>query len=105
MTRALLIHPKAQLDVLEIAAWIARDSLVQSDRFGHALVDTLVSIAESPNAGRALDTRRPRLRGLRWRAVQGFRSYLVYYRVASNAVSIIRVLHAHRDRTAALLEP
>jgi toxin ParE1/3/4 len=44
----------------------------------------------------------PRLIEVRKRSVIGFRNYLVFYRVDSGRVEIIRVLHGARDISAIL---
>lgn len=66
-----------------------------ADRFCNAVEDALIFLTHHPEAGRlagfplAPDVRR-------W-GVSGFRSYILFYRVRTDGVLIVRLLHGARD--------
>lgn len=85
------IKPRAKADLAEIWRYIAIDSDAVADTFIATLHAKFQVIANSPNIGRARDA-----------LAVGVRSfpvgrYVVFYRVLSDAVVIIRVLHSARD--------
>ncbi|HEX3355708.1 MAG TPA: type II toxin-antitoxin system RelE/ParE family toxin [Tepidisphaeraceae bacterium] len=104
MTFRLRIRPAADHDVDELAAYIARQSLEQALRFYDAVADTYKLILQAPSRWPIYEFSNPRLGGIRKRAVRGFRNHLVFYRIDSNKVEIIRVLHGARDIPAILEE-
>lgn len=88
---AILKRPQALIDLSEIWAYIAEDSIANADAFA-ALIDNKPHLlAKQPGMGRS----RPELG-------QGLRSfvvghYVVFYRPGSKGIEIVRVLHGARD--------
>lgn len=78
------------LDVTEIAAYIAQDSLSASDQWVDVLTEKLVMLAETPALGR----RRPRLA----KQLRSFPygHYMIFYRIRPDGIEVIRVLHGAR---------
>jgi toxin ParE1/3/4 len=92
--RAVRVQAAAAQDLGSILAHISQDSPESAERFPDAFQFTLAAIAEYPLLGHPVRTRASMLKGLRRRAVIGFRSYLVFYLVpATGPVLVLRVLH------------
>lgn len=51
----------------------------------------------SPNLGFKDEYQSERLRGIRRWRVDGFKNYLLFYRVLSKQIEVVRVLHGARD--------
>ena len=94
-----LIHklPEARQDLVEIADYLAQDSLSPSDRFLEAADKTFEFLGSMPDIGSPWESENPALAGLRVWPVSGFKRYLVFYRSTEDSIQIVRVLHAARD--------
>jgi len=83
--------PLARADRLDIWLHIAADSLSAADRLTDKLDDAVHRLSEFPEAGPP----RPELgAGIRLCPVDNF---LIFYRMAGDAIEIVRILHAARD--------
>ena len=92
---AYRLSPLAEQDLEEIWLYVAEDSSpTTADRLIDAIVDRFDLIAEQPAVGRA----RPEF-GVDVRSFV-VESCVIYYRV-EDEVLIARVLHGHRDQSAA----
>jgi len=96
------IRPRARLDVVELATYIGKDSVLAANRFLDASEATFGFLAESPHLGAAYPTRNQRLCGLRVFRVEGFPNHLAFYLNRSCGVEIVRVVHGARDLDEAL---
>lgn len=90
MTKYSLTAP-ARMDVQEIVAYIEEDNSDAASAIVDRLFDRFVSIAKMPEIGR-----------LREEFGTGLRSfpegnYLIFYRLTSRGIEILRVLHSARD--------
>jgi toxin ParE1/3/4 len=97
---ALPIHktPLAQLDLLDIASFIAEDNLDAAERFLDAADETFAWLASMPLIGRACAFRNPLAQGVRLWRVRRFERYLIFYRpIATGGIEVVRVLHSSRD--------
>lgn len=83
--------PESRLDLLEIAAFIARDNPSRARSFVDELAADCARLATQPGVGAA----RPEL-GNGARLLPHGR-YLIFYRVDGDVVRIARVLHSARD--------
>lgn len=90
--------PTSKRDLLEIAAWIARDNPERARSFVEELRVTCRALAHHPESAIA---RSDLLPGLRCRP---HGAYLIFYRPLPAGVLVIRILHGARD-VAALLPP
>ena len=63
---------------------------------------SFAAIARSPGMGVAVPSRNARLAGLRKWRVRDFPNLLIFYRESSEAIRIVRVLHAAQDWWALL---
>jgi len=89
---AVRLSAEALADLDDIWFYIARDSVLNADRFIDRLVATMAdTLSAVPLAGRAREELGMGLRSL------AFGEYLVFYRVRANNVEIVRVIHGRRD--------
>ena len=88
---------QAELDVFEIAAYIAEDNPDAGRRFLAAAEAAFLQIAQMPGIGRVRDFGHPELGGLRSWRVKGFKNYLVFYREMPQGPEVVRVLHGAQD--------
>lgn len=99
----LIILPAAGADIENVYERIATDSVDAADRFFRAATATIDRLRTTPEMGRRRRFRIAGLSGLRSLHVTGFRNYVIYYRI-TEAVYVVRVLHASRDSSRALRE-
>ena len=97
MKRRLLKYPEANRDLIEIADYIARDSIDAALRFLDAADATFLDLLAFPGMGAVRDVKNDQLGELRSWAVRGFANYLIFYRVTNEGIEIVRVLHGARD--------
>ena len=86
--------PKAQADLESHQDYIARDRPGASLAWVERLDSRCTTLAQNPGWGRRRGDLRAGLRSL------PFGRYLIFYRVTSRGVEIVRVLHAARDLQA-----
>jgi toxin ParE1/3/4 len=65
-------HAHVEQDILDLAAWIARDSRDTAFRFLDAVEDTIAGLRQMPRKGSPKQLRDRRLAGVRTWAVRGF---------------------------------
>jgi toxin ParE1/3/4 len=87
----ILKRPRAALDLVEIWAYIAEDSVTDADRFAARIDKTFRLLAGRPGVGRVRLEIYPDLRSF----VIG--KYVVFYLPLKNGIDVIRVLHGARD--------
>jgi toxin ParE1/3/4 len=81
----------AELDLLEIWAYIAEDSPRAADRFLDFLDQKCRTLAEAPGIGRLREDLAPDLRSF------PVKRYVVFYRPIEDGIEVARVLSAYRD--------
>ncbi len=88
----LIFAPAAKLDLLKIGEHIKRDNPARAATFVEELVDRCSTLIDSPRRYPLV----PRYEhwGIR-RCVHG--NYLIFYRVRTDAVDIVHVLHGAMD--------
>jgi toxin ParE1/3/4 len=78
--------------------YMDRQGLDLAARFLAALSKSGSLIATNPHLGSTRRYRVKGLEGLRWLALKSpFQKHLIFYRLDSGAIDIVRVLHASRD--------
>jgi toxin ParE1/3/4 len=87
----LRITPRASSDLIEIWSYIADDSVASADAFIDKLYETIQLLAAKPGSGRHREELAPGIQSF------PFGRYIIFYRVVSAAIEIVRVLHAARD--------
>ena len=88
----VVITTPARLDLLEIAQYIANDSVDRAVSFTEELVDQCYAIGDFPKAYPLIP--RYEKHGVR-RCVH--RNHLIFYRIRSRQVDILRIVHGARD--------
>jgi toxin ParE1/3/4 len=85
------ITPRATADLIEIWSYIADDSVANADAFVDKLCETIQAIGRQPGLGRRREELAP--------GTQSFPHgrYILFYRLVSGAIEIVRVLHSARD--------
>jgi toxin ParE1/3/4 len=104
VTRRIVWSPEAERDAIEIAAFIGQDHRAAALRFFDAIEATLEELIAMPGAGRAFPSRQPAIAQIRFRPINGFRNYLIFYRVIDSGIAVVRIVHGARDLPA-LFDP
>ena len=97
MKRRLLIRPAAVRDICDHHTRIAAEQPYAAERFVDAIDETMDSLREHPEVGRACDFRSPALADMRRTLVRGFRMLILFHRAVGDDLVLERVLHAARD--------
>jgi toxin ParE1/3/4 len=93
-------------DLLQVHDYLREQATsALADRFLMAVERTMEQIRRYPAAGSLFRPRLISLAGLRWWPIAEFPRYLVYYRVESGVLDIVRVLHGARDAKRELSQP
>jgi|SRR6266852_6966491 len=87
----LRITPRATLDLIEIWNYIADDSIENADLFIDQLDEAMRKLRRYPGMGRQREELAPRIRSF------PYQRYVIFYRIDSKTIEIVRVLHGARD--------
>ena len=93
MKRAVRVLRRAQLDLLEIQAYVLHDHPAAGGRLIDALVGELARLGRFPSRGARPRDERLRRAGYRY-VVHG--EYLIFYKMLGSYVRVYRVLHGRR---------
>lgn len=85
------ISPRARADLIEIWNYIADDSQANADAFVDKLYETIESLGRHPGSGRRRDELAPGIQSF------PYGRYMIFYRVVTSSIEIVRVLHGARD--------
>ncbi len=88
----VVLTAEAESDLESIAEHVARDSVTAALSLVHELREKCLALAEAPR-GYPLVPRYEH-HGIRRRP---FGSYLIFYRVGSEAIEVVHILHGARD--------
>ncbi len=94
----IAVRPRASVDLAEIWAFIAEDSIKHADKFAALIDDQFLGLARRPQMGRSRSELAPNLRSL------PVGQYVIFYVPLPKSVEIIRVLHGARDIESILQE-
>jgi plasmid stabilization system protein ParE len=97
VTHAVRRHVDVENDILDLAAWIARDSKQAAYRFLAAVEDSILSLRLFPGRGSPKRLRDRRLAGVRSLAVAGFPKHLILYEQRGKDVYVLAVIHGARN--------
>jgi addiction module RelE/StbE family toxin len=86
------LTPDAESDLEAIAEYIARDNVTTALNFVHELREKCLALAQAPRAYPLVP--RYQHRGIRRRPVG---NYLIFYRIGTEAIQVVHVLHGARD--------
>jgi toxin ParE1/3/4 len=90
-------RPIVVQDLIDHATYIAANNLDAGGRFLYAAEATFQRLAELPAIGKLSGFSHPQLTDIRQYPIKGFRNYLVFYRIQSETIEILRVLHGAQD--------
>lgn len=100
MSRPLRIHPRADLDVVETFAFLAGVNSDAARRFLNAVEKALIAIESRPEDGNRYVREGKEDEDWRYRRLPSFKKYLVFYRLTSADIEVVRVAHGSRDLEA-----
>ena len=87
----LILSQQAKDDLVEVWLYIAADAPSTADKFIDYIHEQCRRLCSSPEIGRMRDELIPGIRSL------PAKRYLVFYRITSDAIEIVRVLSGYRD--------
>lgn len=94
----IVLTDAAVSDILEQAAWYEEQSgLTLARRWERAVTSVVLRITTTPAAGAPCTFKAPELRDVRRVPVPRFPKHLVFYRVRSQELIILRIVHGARD--------
>jgi len=98
---AIRVRPQADRDTDAAAEFLACEAnLDVALQFLAAVERAYQRLVDHPHVGIPVKAFEPRLPQLRFWAVPGFETFLVFYVASPGAVEIVRVLHGARDLPA-----
>ena len=83
-----LVHdtlPEARQDIVSCGEYLFERNPSAALKFADAVDETIEMLCRNPNLGE------------QFRAISGFKNYLIFYRQVDTVLEIIRVLHGARD--------
>ena len=89
--KKIKVANRAELDLVEIGDFIAKDSLLNANRFVQKLRKNFITLKRQPHIGRSREDLSPGLRSIY------FGRYVIFYRISENYIEIARVIHSARD--------
>jgi toxin ParE1/3/4 len=89
--------PRAEQDLEEIAIHIGQKNHQAALRFLHAAERAFELLAHMPGIGSPWETTNPKFLDLRFHRIRRYKNYLIFYKLTSDAIVVIRVLHGSRD--------
>ena len=98
----LVIHPRFDLDVLEVFDYLAARSHRAAYSFLDAVTDARQRLAANPVAGALFPRIGHEHQEWRFLHLKGMESYLVLYKCTPETTTATRIIHGSRDLEAAL---
>lgn len=97
-SRRIHTHARAKRDLIEIFAYLSERNERAATQFLAEARQRFEQLLDMPDIGRRWKTSAAELKDLRVTNVsRRFRRYLVFYRIVSDGVQIVTVLHGARD--------
>ena len=84
-------------DITELYCFFIAQDANLGGRFLECLNATYEMISHMPELGELYRFRDPAMKNVRIRSVKKFSNYLIFYRIETNRIEILRVLHGARD--------
>jgi toxin ParE1/3/4 len=97
MSRKIHFAPRVRTDIIRIYNYIAERSPQSAERVVQAIRRSMDDLAEMPGVGRAWESTRALLQGMRVTTVRRYRNYLIFFRPEKDRVEIFRVVHGARE--------
>ncbi len=96
--------PQARRDLVDLANFIAKDSLDAARRFLDAAEATFEFLASNRTVGQHCEFTGSELTGMRVWPIERFKNHLVFFRPTDAGIQILRVLHGARNIEALFTE-
>ena len=94
----LVLSDVAVADIIEQAEWYSVQSgNALAGRWERAVTSAILRVVNRPAAGAQCAFRSSELHNVRRKAIRGFPKHLLFYKVDSGEVFILRVVHGARD--------
>ena len=100
--RPVILRRTAELEIDQIAQFLARNSLDAALRFYDAVDETCKLLAWMPGLGKKRIARDPALAELRSWSVKRFGDYLIFYLPRKGGIEVLHVVHGSRDLARAI---
>jgi len=84
-------------DIAELYSYFLEHGESLAMKFMDCLNETYSMVANMPELGELCRFREPAMKDARVRSVKKFSNYLIFYRIESDRIEILRVLHGARD--------
>lgn len=97
MTRRVVRERFAVRDLRDHVTYLAEENPTVALRFIDAVEHACTQLAAFPEIGPMRHFRHPRLVNIRMWPIPGFQNYLIFYRITTQEIQVLRVLHAVRD--------
>jgi len=91
---SIRVTPAAENDLVNIWLYISEDNPLAADRLFEAVQSTFENLSEKPKIGTVFESKRIKLKGIRFFPIGKYHKYIVYYKEIDKGIEIIRVLHA-----------
>ncbi|MDZ4659160.1 MAG: type II toxin-antitoxin system RelE/ParE family toxin [Bythopirellula sp.] len=96
------MRPQARLDLVELATYIANDSIDAAARLLDKSEETLGFLANNPQTGAIYPTKNPRLSELRVFQIREFPNHLAFCIERHHGIEVVRILHGARNLDSVL---
>ena len=94
----LVLSDAAVADIVEQAEWYSSQSgTALAGRWERAVTSAILRVVSRPTTGAPCTFRSSELRDVRRMAIRGFPKHLLFYRVDSGEIFVLRVVHGARD--------
>jgi toxin ParE1/3/4 len=93
----IVISAPASLDLQSHFDYLAENDFSKALSFFDAARQTFADLARMPGMGSLYPSDKERLKDLRKWHIQGFRRFLVFYRIQEDSIEIVRVLYGTQD--------
>lgn len=97
MSRNIRFARRVRTDIIRIFNFISQRSPQTAERVCEAIHRSIQELADIPGAGRAWESSRAMLQGMRVTTVRSYRNYLIFFRLTGNIVEVFRVVHGARE--------
>ncbi len=94
----IIVTPAAENDLTDIWLFIAEDNPQAANRVFEAAQMTFDSLLEQPKIGKIFESKRKKLKDIRFFPIGKYPKYIVYYRENRNGIEVVRVLHSRMLR-------
>jgi toxin ParE1/3/4 len=92
----------ARRDLLDHFTFIGQTNPAAAKRFLRAVGKAMTMLANTPEIAGFWESENPRHADVRVWPIRQFENFLIFYRVRSDGLRILRILHAAQDINAAL---